>query len=189
MAPFWMWMADRSQSAEAMLRANSGDVEPTSLLDFARLAEQQYGWDLFSMSHVSGWQTWDFKSGLEHAANDGQVKFEGKHFGVFSSPPLSPFLRDDEFFQEIERGDWVKYSLRIDIPGMNFGMAPSNFEIAIRSSLVDSSNIRYSDVRLVDRASAIRWLETKGPNLRGQRQEWYRLEEERRAREREPLEG
>jgi hypothetical protein len=134
--PFRMWLAQRgrAEAAEAALLRSSAAAEPISLLELAQVAECDFGWDLFSKSAASGWQAWDLKSGLEHAASRGIVEFDGKTFRLYSSPPPdNPFLRRDELFEEIQRAEWVNQKLQISIPGSNFGIVSTNFELMICS--------------------------------------------------------
>ncbi len=181
--------ADREQSrADAEKsradKSTHAEAQPIDLLDFARMAEANFGWELFSGSASAGWQTWDLRSALEHAANAGIIKFEGKRFGIFSSPPDSPFLRRDELYREIERKDWLEQNLRIDVPGLQFSVPVANFDISILSTNSDD-NTRYWDVRLTDRNAAAKWLEKEGAKYRGQSEAFYLREEaERKLRQR-----
>ena len=174
MAPYWMWQEDESK------RPIWSASEPISLLDFARLAEWRCGWDLFSKSESSGWQTWDLINGLRHAANDNKLAFEGKRFKIYSSPPDNPFVRRDELFMKIEPKDWYGLMLTISVPGSSFGIVEDKFELSICSSLA-GNDTRYWDIRLTNRDAAINWLEKEGAGIKGQGERLYAAEEERKA--------
>ncbi|HML28165.1 MAG TPA: hypothetical protein PKE16_04870 [Hyphomicrobium sp.] len=178
--PFRMW-TDQKRQAEAV-RAEAKKDEPLSLLDFARLAEEKFGWDLFSDSASTGWQTWDLTDGLKHAANESVLTFEGKRFAIYSSPPDNPFLRRGELYQKIEPGEWLKLMLTISVPGSKFASAIDNFELSICSELA-GNNTQYWDARITDRSAAARWLESQGRRLKGESEKFHAMEEKRKEQQ------
>jgi hypothetical protein len=154
----------------------SGAPEPISFLALAHIAELDFKWELFSEAPRAGWQAWDLKAGLEHAANDGAIIFEGKVFTHEPSP--NPFFRRDALYTQIDRPDWLERGLRICIPGLSLKDA-TNFDITIVATQ-NGDQLRFYDVRVTDRAAAVSWLKNRGPAFKGHSEELHLKDEARR---------
>lgn len=157
---------------------------PITILELAEIADRDFGWKLTSDHPSSGWENWDFKDGLQHAANEGILQFEGKDFGRHE-PSTNPFVRRSRLFTSVNREDWAKHLLQIIIPYDSFRETNGNFDNQIGCF---ESTPHYYDIRISDRPAALHWLKTTGPKIKGESERLHHEVEARRAQNpREPF--
>lgn len=156
-AGYRTWAVERQR----VLALDPPTRERISLLEFARIAERDYGWNF-----ESGWEVLDLLIALKHAANDGVIQLQGKKFASWGTPPADAWVRAQHVYHDIPRADWTTYDIGIQLPLTTTFNDTDNFDIVVTAVWNDAAP-KYYDPHLSDRVSALRWLERTAVATRG----------------------